>query len=65
MSTGAIKHTLLSTCRHYFIKYLLMTNISEEPFATLTVRMLFALLIIQYRSTNKISLKYEIRTVFC
>ena len=57
MSTSAIKHPLLSTCRHDFIKYLLMTNISEEPFATLIVRMLFALLISQYRSTNKIFVK--------
>ena len=40
-----------------FIKYLLMTNISEEPFATLVVRILFALLISQYRSTNKIFIK--------
>ena len=38
-----------------FIKYLLMTNISEEPFVTLIVRILFALLI--NRSTNKIFIK--------
>ena len=37
-----------------FIKYLLMTNISEEQFATLIVPILFALLISQYSSTNKI-----------
>ena len=47
----AIKHTLLSTCR------LLMTNISEEQFATLIVPILFALLISQYSSTNKILIK--------
>ena len=40
-----------------FIKYLLMTNLSEEPFFTLIVRMLFALHISQYRSTNKIFIK--------
>ena len=56
---GAIKHTLLSTCRHHdlFIKYLLMTNIIEEQFATLIVPILFALLISQYSSTNKILFK--------
>ena len=31
-----------------------MTNISEEQFATLIVPILFALLISQYSSTNKI-----------
>ena len=40
-----------------FIKYLLMTNISEEQFATLIVPILFALLISQYSSTNKILIK--------
>ena len=40
-----------------FIKYLLMTNRSEEQFATLIVPILFALLISQYSSTNKISIK--------
>ena len=40
-----------------FIKYLLMTNISEEQFATLIVYMLFAWLISQYSSTNKTSIK--------
>ena len=34
-----------------------MTNINEEPFATLIVHMLFTLLISQYRSTNKIFIK--------
>ena len=41
----------------FFIKYLLMTNISEEQFATLIVPILFALLISQYSSTNKILIK--------
>ena len=36
-----------------------MTNISEEPFAILIVCMLFALLISQYRSTNKIFIKIQ------
>ena len=55
---GAIKHTLLSTCRHhFFIKYLLMTNISEEQLATLIVPILFALLISQYSTRNKILFK--------
>ena len=40
-----------------FIKYLLMTNISEEQFATLIAPILFALLISQYSSTNKILIK--------
>ena len=40
-----------------FIKYLLMTNISKEPFATLIVPVLLALLISQHRGTNKIFIK--------
>ena len=40
-----------------FIKYLLMTNISEEQFATLIVPILFALLISRYSNTNKILIK--------
>ena len=40
-----------------FIKYLLMTNISKEHFATLIVPILFALLISQYSGTNKILIK--------
>ena len=39
------------------ITYLLMTNISEEQFATLIAPILFALLISQYSSTNKILIK--------
>ena len=39
------------------IKYLLMTNISKEQFATLIVRILFALLIGQHKSTNKIFMR--------
>ena len=39
------------------IKYLLMTNISEEQSATLIVRILFALFISQYESTNKIFIR--------
>ena len=45
------------------IKYLLMTNISEEQFATLIVPILFALLISQYSSRNKILIK--IRNSYC
>ena len=41
-----------------------MTNISEEQFATMIVPILFALLISQYSSTNKILIKIRIRTVF-
>ena len=40
-----------------------MTNISEEQFATLIVRILFALLIGQYKRTNKIFIR--IRNPYC
>ena len=46
-----------------FIKYLLMTNTSEEQFATMIVPILFALLIGQYSSRNKILIK--IRNSYC
>ena len=51
------EHFALYMPTSHFIKYLLMTNTSEEQFATLIVPILFALLISRYSSTNKILIK--------